>query len=60
MVVARQEVVVEVLPALSGAAFTFLTGFGSFHWCWLARRIPNTEDKKDTKKKMNAGSVILE
>ena len=49
---------VEVLPAPSGAAFTFLTGFGSFHRCWLATGITDTEDEEEIK--VNAGSVILE
>ena len=51
---------VEVLPALSGAAFTFLTGFGSFRRCWLAAGIIKTEEEKERKKMMNTGSVILE
>ena len=50
---------VEVLPALSGAAFTFLTGFGSFHRCWLASGIIRTENEKERKKMMNTGSVKL-
>ena len=50
---------VEVLPALSGAAFTFLTGVGSFYRCWLASGITDTEDEKERKKMMNNESVIL-